>query len=49
MCYNFYLVSKFMNELGVFTFLTTVCRHQTEKREGDRGMSSGFEVNRRKI
>ena len=47
MCYNFLLVSKFMNEVEVFTFLTTVCRHQTEKR--DRGMSSGFEVNRRKI
>ena len=25
-------MSKFMNELGVFTFLTTVCPHQTEER-----------------
>ena len=39
-----------MNEFGVFTFLTAVCRHQTEKtqRETRGGMSNGFLVNRRK-
>ena len=36
-CYNLGgFVSKFMNELGVFTFLTIVCRHQTENRERER-------------
>ena len=40
-----------MNEFGVFTFLTAVCRHQTEKTERESrggGMSNGFLVNRRK-